>query len=183
VLQVPTAGAGLGGAFDVFQKEANEVMYAHYASEKKLDEALAKLIQQYKRHKAASTLFQELYNDRSKLCITYTRKLFTNGFVATVIAEAKNSSMKSGGRKAKMVKYNMSDQCKMLVGWETKLDAKALSQIMACLRLDNFQERPWSDFIEAAFDKAVKGCQQEVTEVLGECQFMLVSTVSDCYRL
>jgi hypothetical protein len=180
---VPTAGAGLGGAFDVFQREANEVMYLHYASEKHLDAVLAKLIQQYKRHKAASTLFKELYNDRKKLCITYTRKLFTNGFVATVIAEAKNSSMKSGGRKAKMLKYNMSDQCKMLVGWETKLDAKALEQLMACLQLDNYKERPWSDFVEAAFDKAVKGCQQDVTEVLGKCQYTIVSTVPDCYRL
>ena len=68
-------------------------------------------------------------------------------------------------------------------GWEPKLDAKALSEIMACLRLENFQERPWSDFIEAAFDKAVKGCQQDVTEVLGKWSFRLFQTVIDCNRL
>jgi hypothetical protein len=112
-------------------------------------------------------LFQEIYNDRKKLCITYTRAYFTNGFVATVISEAKNSSMKSSGRKAKMKQYSMSDQCKMLMSWESHLDAKACDTIMSLLGREEYSSRPWSDFVEKAFAKAILACQQSVVAIAG----------------
>jgi hypothetical protein len=115
VSQIPSAGAGLGAKFFVFQDVANHVIYHHFASTSGLDAELARLKAEYGFHQGAKDLFQEIYTDRKKLCVTYTRVYFTNGFVATVISEAKNASMKSAGRKSKMQKYSMSDQCKMLM--------------------------------------------------------------------
>lgn len=122
---------------------------------------------QYSAHQPAKELFKEIYTDRKKLCKTYTRIYFTNGFVSTVISEAKNSSMKAGGRKGKMKKYSMSEQCKMLMSWETHLDAKACETIMNLLGRPDYMSRPWSDFVDAAFTEAVECCQQSVVAVEG----------------
>jgi hypothetical protein len=66
-----------------------------------------------------------------------------------------------------MKSYTMADQCKMLMSWETSLDAKALDKIMSVLSLDTYQSRPWSQHVETAWDKAVADCHQQVIEVLG----------------
>jgi hypothetical protein len=179
LLQIPPAGAGLGVRFDVFLKEANDVMYKHYPTESALDRALGVLIREYERFHKAADLFREIYNHREKLCITYVRKMFTNGYVATILSESKNSSLKSGGQKEKMGKYNMSDQCNMMMSWETKLDAAALAECIACLSLKNFMERPWLNFVEDAFDEAVRDCQKKVKSVEGAQLFV---TVTGCYR-
>jgi hypothetical protein len=143
------------------------VIYHNFPTEPALDRELARLKHEYEAHLAAKDLFQEVYNDRKKLCITYTRAFFTNGFVATVISEAKNSSMKTGNRKTKMKQYTMSDQCKMLMSWESHLDAKACDTIMSLLGREDYSARPWSDFVEAAFAKAILACQHDVAAIAG----------------
>jgi hypothetical protein len=143
------------------------VIYHNYPRPLLLDQELCRLKHEYDFHPNAAALFLEIYNERKKLCLTYTRSYFTNGFVATVISESKNSSMKSGNRKTKMKKYNMSDQCKMLMSWETKLDAQALDEIMTLVTKPEYSARPWSNFVDNAFDKAVLECQKKVVSVQG----------------
>ena len=190
-VQIPAAGAGLGHAFSEFQAQSNYVIYHHFASTTLLDEQIGRHIRYYGFHKSARDLFQEIYNDRKKLCITYTRSCFNNGFVSTIISEARNSSLKASGRKEKMKSYTMADQCKMLMSWETSLDAKALDKIMSVLSLDTYQSRPWSQHVETAWDKAVADCHQQVIEVLGGIFILPVSRLlppvfrlsSACFRL
>ena len=115
-----------------------------------------------------------MYNLRWKLCVTYTRHYFTNGFSATVISEAKNSSMKASGRKEKMANYTLSDHCKMVLSWETSLDAKAMKEIADLLVSEKFKERPWSDHCESAFDLAIERCHSDVKAVEGTCPWLAI---------
>jgi hypothetical protein len=126
LIQVPTAGGGMGASYAEFQDCVSKMVYHHFPFEADLDHELQGAITRYGAHKAALGLLRSLWEDRQKVCRTYVRHHHTLGHVATVIAESKNSSLKrKGQRNQEMKKYTMGELSRMVLGWETKLDLDA----------------------------------------------------------
>ena len=162
-----TAGAGLGARFTDYMRDMNDLMYLHFASEAALDIEFDKQRAKWSHNQTAPALIDDIIDNKEKVCRTYTRSHFTLGHVATSIAEAKNSSLKSG-KKDSLKKLTMGELSRTLLAWEAKLDIQSVTDIMKTIVKPTFKDRPWSDWVNDKWKEEHTKSSQMVVSVSGK---------------
>ena len=134
-------------------------MYKHMANGSTVDDYLARLRDKYDNDRTTHTVafLDSFYADRKKVCKTYTRRFRNMDHTATVIAESKNSSFKHKGKlNAELQKYTMAELGEQMVKWESDNDFETQKRIEASLVIEDYDERPWSNWVDKHWDDKIK---------------------------
>jgi hypothetical protein len=146
-----TAAAGLPQlARNMYIECINELIFNHFNDEAALANHFARA-REYAASVATAVKFvNKMYSERQKICLFYTKNVFTCGHSSTVRSESKNSLLKGGGTlKKELSETDLVGSFERIMACFDRQEQESLA--LLCKLIE--QGKHWSDFVDKEWQK------------------------------
>jgi hypothetical protein len=150
---------GLGEFKDDYVKQFRSLIYDDFITSEKFDAALTSLVKtlndKYPNANDAIKRLKSLYEQKHKVCVTFTKNVFSCGQIATSRAEGINASIKMHGHlKKDMKSYGLFQLVDYIVQLFKHREAEKLQEIVQCIReketISHYVKKKWRESVDLA---------------------------------